>query len=1036
MLKKTLGKKVISVLSAAVMATSATATGLGAIALTASAGNELGEGTFENGKGLPWHICENATGEMKFDITDGIYAILIKTPGGTGYGGEDRWDCQFRHRNLTIERGHTYRVTYSVNPTNSGHMYAKLGDMTNDDKEMWHGNGEKLSMTYEEGISTDDLVSKLKSASKTGERVDYGQGWDAWKGVTIPANQWSTYAYEFVVDQTDGAEGTGEWTFHMGGTGRYTQEECFPAGTIVRFDNLALVDMTDDKTDYVTTPDYEITGVEVNQVGYYPNAAKKATLILDSESDTKQYDYSIKDSGGNVVYTGTTDGKVIYDNGGWNYNQVIDFTDFTTEGKGYTLEVAGKTSIPFDISSSLLSGDGSSASMLTNAINYFYQNRSGIDTKAEYITSNQVVDGSSATLARKAGHNPDKAEVADEWVYIYTEEPSYGKSIDVTGGWYDAGDYGKYIVNGGISLWTLMNMYERSVAVGKADKWADGTGTVVIPETNNNTPDILDECKVELDFFLKMQREDGMVYHKMHDYKWTGLAVAPSQEGQPKRIVKPATYAATLNFAAACAQGARLFEDSDSAYAKTLKDAAVKAFKAAQDQYAPFTGFTDTGLYAPMVLANKGGGPYGDDNVSDEFYWAACELYITTGDKAYYDVLSQYGNGQNVYGKDNGKAFEVSSVLAGGENNNTCSLFTWGTLNSVGTISMYENSADMLKKGLLTQDEVDKMKESIIRAGDYYLDIQSKSAYDIPYVGHNYDTEVWKYDSASGTGNLVGLELEDGYEWGSNSMVINNAMALALAYDATGDVKYIDGVTSAFDYLMGRNPLEQSYVTGYGEHSTQYPHHRWWSGQLNSSDFPYAPAGVLSGGPNSNMEDPMVQGMGYKIGSLAPMKCYLDNVEAWSVNECTINWNSPLCWVVSFIEDEAPNIQRDGTKPTTTTTTDENATTTTTAATTASDSDSTTTSNSNETTATTSEGATTTTTVFSTPAGVLLGDVNLDGDVDLSDAVLLNKAVAGAVQLNEQATLNADCNRGVGITADDSMSLLKFLVHLIDALPE
>ena len=65
-----------------------------------------------------------------------------------------------------------------------------------------------------------------------------------------------------------------------------------------------------------------------------------------------------------------------------------------------------------------------------------------------------------------------------------------------------------------------------------------------------------------------------------------------------------------------------------------------------------------------------------------------------------------------------------------------------------------------------------------------------------------------------------------------------------------------------------------------------------------------------------------------------------------------------------------------------------------------------------------------------------LGDVNLDGEVDLSDAVLLNKAVAGAVQLNEQATLNADCNRGVGITADDSMSLLKFLVHLIDALPE
>ena len=88
-----------------------------------------------------------------------------------------------------------------------------------------------------------------------------------------------------------------------------------------------------------------------------------------------------------------------------------------------------------------------------------------------------------------------------------------------------------------------------------------------------------------------------------------------------------------------------------------------------------------------------------------------------------------------------------------------------------------------------------------------------------------------------------------------------------------------------------------------------------------------------------------------------------------------------------------------------------------------------------ETTASDSTETTAVTTV-STPDGVLLGDVNLDGEVDLSDAVLLNKAVAGAVTLNEQATLNADCNKGVGITADDSMSLLKFLVHLINALPE
>ena len=248
-------------------------------------------------------------------------------------------------------------------------------------------------------------------------------------------------------------------------------------------------------------------------------------------------------------------------------------------------------------------------------------------------------------------------------------------------------------------------------------------------------------------------------------------------------------------------------------------------------------------------------------------------------------------------------------------------------------------------------------------------------------------------------------------------MVINNAMALALAYDATGDVKYIDGVTSAFDYLMGRNPLEQSYVTGYGEHSTQYPHHRWWSGQLNSSDFPYAPAGVLSGGPNSNMEDPMVQGMGYKIGSLAPMKCYLDNLEAWSVNECTINWNSPLVWVVSFLEDEAPKAgshSQTTTKVTTTTASGE--TTTTTAKTT-----------------TTASGSTTTGKV----GDALIGDTNLDGAVSLADLITFQKQQRGAIDFNDQQMINADCDQtdAEGITSSDVSVLLQFLIGKINALP-
>lgn len=1050
MLKKKLGKKIAALASAAVMAVTATATGMSAISsLSASAGVETGEGTFEEGKALPWHICESATAAMKFDITDGIYAVYLEKVGGVGQGGEGRWDCQFRHRNLTIEQGHTYRLTYSVNPSTAGTLYTKIGDMTNDDYEAWHMNGTPLNMTYTPGISSSELESQLRSASASGAEIAYYIGWDAWKNVTIPANTWSTYAYEFTVTESNSSyvtTATGEWTFHLGGTTpQYNQSfECFSDGTIVLFDNLMLIDMTDNATDYQTESEYVPRGVELNQVGYYPNAKKLATLIVD-EGDTTQYDYQIKDSSGSVVYEGTTDGNVIYDEAAWNYNQVIDFTDFTAEGTDYTLEVAGKTSLPFDINQNLYATYYDEG-LLTYALNYFYQNRSGVETLDQYIPSPQTQEGSGATLGRADCHNPDIAYIADEWVYVYTSLPTYTQEIDLTGGWYDAGDYGKYVVNGGISLWTLMNMYERSLMVGKADKWDDGQ-TMVLPsdETSNGIPDILDECKVELDFFLKMQRSDGMVYHKMHDYKWTGLAVAPYEQDdenplksdgslRPMRIVKPVTLAATLNFAASLAQASRLFEDYDASYASTLLTEAKESYQAAIDNYVPFSqvGFTDTGVYAPLDQ-NKGGGPYGDSEVSDEYYWAACELYITTGDSYYYDELKKYGT--NAYGVDNGEAFKISTNLVGGENDGTCSLFTWGTLDSVGSISLYVNSAEMLEKGLLTQDEVNTLEDQVVNAADYFLDVQSESAYSTPYRGMTYDADVWSYDyngSNGGTGSMTTEELEGGYEWGSNSMVINNTIAMALAYDETQDVKYIDGVTTAFDYLMGRNSIEQSYVTGYGEHSTKYPHHRWWSGQLDSGEFPYAPYGVLSGGPNSNMEDPMVQGQGYKLGALAPMACYLDNVEAWSVNECTINWNSPLCWVVSFIDDEAPNIVRDGsttTRPTTTT--DDQDTSTTTVSTGE-------TSDTDDSDNTTDDSTTTSTNVSGSESDGLLGDVNLDGNVNMSDSVLLNKYAVNAVDFVDQQRKNGNCfNDGTDtIDGNDAMSLLKFQVQILSTLPE
>lgn len=995
-------------LLAGVMAVASTATALmaGMTSLTAYAGQELGHGDFNDGAGLPWHICESATGTMKFEITDGCYNILITNPGGKSNDGEGRWDCQFRHRGLTIQSGHKYRISYSVwTDDSNARIYAKLGDMTNDDAELWHGNGQQLGLDYSqvEGKSLEEIESALRNASASGQFIDYGMGWDAWKNQPLTANKWVNYAYEFTADKT--AEGVGEWTFHLGGTSDYNDFICVHEGSVIKFDNMCLIDLTDDASDYVHEDDYEITGVEVNQVGYFTKLSKKATLVLGDSADTTAKAFQVKDASGATVYEGTTTGGGTLCDASNTYNQIIDFSDFQTPGEGYTITCDGKTSLPFDI------GDAIYGNLTSEAMNYFYQNRSGVPIEEAYIVSANP-DGAKASasdLAREAGHTKDVAYIQSKWVYIIPSdadvETSNG-SIDVTGGWYDAGDHGKYVVNGGVSIWTLLSIFDRAVNKGDISKWEDGSGTVTVPEVGNGIPDILDEVKVEIDFFKKMQdSSDGMVYHKIHDYKWTALAVSPADAtartdaGELTRIVKPKTYAATLNFAASLAQFARLIEPYDSSEATECIALAKKAYDAAKATYEPYTTVADeladhASLYAPLTQ-NKGGGPYGDTNVTDEFYWAACELYITTGDVAYKNDMMSYND-------ESGSCFSVETALYGGENNGSCTAFTWGTLSSLGTFSLAINGDAMVEKGLLTADELETIEKNVKQAADYFIKLEDESDFGVPYVGHDYEAEVWTL--ADGVKKIT---LENGYEWGSNSMVVNNAMCMGLAYDIDKEVKYISGVSTAMDYLMGRNVLEQSYVTGYGENALQHPHHRWWSNQLDAT-FPSAPKGVLSGGPNSQMQDPMIQGKGYKAGEVAPMVCYLDNVEAWSVNECTINWNSPLVWISSFLEDEAPNVDADAT------TTKPNATTTTT---------------------TTSNSTTTTTTKTVEPGEVLIGDTNLSGDISMVDLVYLNKFNAGLLTFNDQQKINAQCYDDDTINNADADALMKFLLGKYSVLP-
>ena len=140
------------------------------------------------------------------------------------------------------------------------------------------------------------------------------------------------------------------------------------------------------------------------------------------------------------------------------------------------------------------------------------------------------------------------------------------------------------------------------------------------------------------------------------------------------------------------------------------------------------------------------------------------------------------------------------------------------------------------------------------------------------------------------------------YDWGSTHLVVQNALVLAAAHELTGDRRYRDGALEAMDYVLGRNALNISYITGYGSHVARNQHSRWFAAQLNPA-LPHPPDGSLAGGPNSSIQDPVAQRLFAEAGC-APQTCYIDDIESWATNEITINWNAALSQMASYLADQ------------------------------------------------------------------------------------------------------------------------------------
>ncbi len=783
-------------------------------------GDLIKNGDFSSGVAWPWNTSETWPAKVTGTVVNGEYQVVVSSLR------QNIWDIQMRQRRLTILPGHTYVATFTVYAPQPVTITAKVAQS----HYPWGTFADKkVQVTSVPTTCTFSFVGK--------EMAD-----------TLGVSRVETAA---------------EYTFHIDDQ---SHKNSLPY--TIYFDNLSLVDAAYVAPDDTLAP---LSNIRLNQHGYFVYGPKKASW---ESTSTTPAPWALYDDRDIVVASGVTD-PFLYDAASGDYVHTIDFSSYTRMGEHFKLEVNGEYSYYFGIWDHLYN------KMKLDALSYFYQNRDE-EITAEYVGYRERLtrgamlneEGNPFDYGLLCYSGPDK--LGETWTNCVTGTtqlfpPDYTRYA--LRGWYDAGDHGKYVVNGGISAWTLMNLYERNLLSSNSD-YAYGDDTLNIPEKNNGTPDILDEVEVEVEFMENLQIPAahgidpsmwGMVHHMVHDTAWTDVPNRPDEvvttADSYARAVYPPSTAATLNFAAVAAQFSRLIAPYNPIMAPRYLNSAEFAWDAAVRNPA---------MYAADRF--NGGGPYDDNNVSDEFYWAAAELYITSGKQEYLDYMTITAT----------QHFLTVPVVLGAEGSGA---MTWKDTAALGTISL------ALAPNGLTASQVNLARINLISAANTFIDNEAEQGYGTPYVAGSA-----------------------GYAWGSNSFVLNEMVIMGMAHHFSGNVEYLNGMVSGMDYLLGRNAMDKSYITVFGDNPVMNPHHRFWAYQAWPRDddfrYPPAPPGAVSGGPNSNMvsleDNKATQAMGlWAKCNTTPQKCYADDIDAFSVNEVTINWNAPLAWVTAYLDENA-----------------------------------------------------------------------------------------------------------------------------------
>ncbi len=523
----------------------------------------------------------------------------------------------------------------------------------------------------------------------------------------------------------------------------------------------------------------------INQIGYRVGDAKEFALV-DGNGDVE-----IVDASGATVLKVTPSAASNWEPSGQNV-QLVDFSELNVPGT-YSIKVGGQ-----ELRKDLKIAPNTYEDVTKASLKWYYYQRASMALEESY----------AGQWKRAAGHT-------NASVQLHNSTGESG-SINSSKGWYDAGDYGRYIVNSGITTYTLLSLFEHFPEYFKTLKWnipAEGT-----------LPDLLAEIKYNLDWMLTMQASDGGVYHKLTSLGFPG-DVMPADDIDPIYVIGKGS-AATFDFAAVMAVAARVYKPFDATYASTCLEAAKKAYA--------------WGAQNPnKAYSNPNGvqtGEYGDKWLGDEKEFASTELFVSTGDASY---------------KPNNASGNIPS---------------WADVGGLATYGMATHATEL---GNLAQ----AAKDSLLKVADNFV-------------------------NRAQTGFGVVMAKND-FVWGSNAVAGNQGVWLLHAYYLTGEAKYYQAAVKVLDYLLGKNPLDMSFLTGFGTKSAMKPHHRPSTSDKVKDPVP----GMIVGGPQPGGEDigsETWECKDYRTGF--PATSYVDNNCSYASNEVAINWNAPFAYLAGAIE--------------------------------------------------------------------------------------------------------------------------------------